>query len=65
MAFLLRQLAQYAARKLASDPAAREQAAKAARAVAREAQQIVSDEDRAKAAGRAFRRALNKLQDDK
>ncbi len=64
MAFLLRHLVQYAARKIAADPAVREKAARAARAVAGEAGKIAREEDRARAAGRAFRRALNKLQGD-
>ncbi|MDP6692278.1 MAG: hypothetical protein QF384_22510 [Alphaproteobacteria bacterium] len=62
MAFLLRHIARYAARKIASDPVAREQAARAARGVVKEARQIATDEDPAKAAGRAMRRAMNKLQ---
>lgn len=65
MAFVMRQIARYAARKLASDPAAREKAAKAARTVADEARQIARDDDKARAAGRAFRRLLNSLEDDK
>ena len=62
MAFLLRHIARYAAQKIASDPVAREKAARAARGLVREAKQIAAEEDRAKAAGRAVRRALNKLQ---
>ena len=62
MSIILRQIARYAAQKLASDPRTREKAAKAARAVAGEARQIAREQDRARAAGRAVRRALNKLQ---
>ena len=62
MAFLLRHIARYAAQKIASNPVAREQAARAARGLVKEAKQIAADEDRAKAAGRAVRKAMNKLQ---
>ncbi len=64
MSFLLRHIGRYAAQKLASDPRAREKAAKAARVVVDEARQIAREEDKAGAAGRALRRALNKLQGD-
>ncbi len=62
MSFLLRHIARYAAQKLASDPRAREKAAKAARVVVGEAGQIARGEDRARAAGRVLHRAMNKLQ---
>ncbi len=62
MSFLLRNVARYAAQKLASDPRVRDSAAKAARVVVVEAQQIVRREDKALNAGRAVRRAMNKLQ---
>jgi len=65
MAFLLRHIARYAAQKLASDPQARETAAKAARVVVGEAKKITRGEDRARAAGRALRRAMNKLRGDR
>ena len=65
MSFFLRHIARYAAQKLASDPRAREKAAKAARVVVGEARQIARGEDRARAAGRALRRAMNKLQGDR
>jgi hypothetical protein len=65
MSFFLRHIARYTAQKLASDPWAREKAAKAARVVVGEARQIARGEDRARAAGRALRRAMNKLQDDR
>jgi hypothetical protein len=61
MAFLLRHIVKFAARKIAADPVARDQATRAARGVAREVKQIAKDEDPAKAAGRAMRRALDKL----
>ncbi len=62
MSFLLRNVARYAAQKLASDPRVRETAAKAARVVVDEATQIARKEDKALSAGRAVRRAMNKLQ---
>ena len=62
MALFLRHIARYAVRKIASDPIARDQAARAARGVAKEVKQIARDEDPAKAAGRAMRRAIKKLQ---
>ncbi len=65
MSFLLRHIARYAAQKLASDPRAREKAARVARVVVGEARQIARGEDRARAAGRALRRAMNKLQSDR
>ncbi len=52
-------------RPLASDPRTREKAAKAARVVVGEARQIARGEDKARAAGRALRRAMNKLQGDR
>ncbi len=65
MSFLLRHIARYAAQKLASDPRVREKAAKAARVVVGEARQIARGEDKARAAGRVLRRAMNKLQGDR
>jgi hypothetical protein len=65
MSFLLRHIARYAAQKLASDPQVRETAAKAARVVVDEARHIARREDKARAAGRAVRRAMNKLQGDR
>ncbi len=65
MAFLVRHLARYAAQKLASNSQAREKAASVARAVAGEAKQIAGEKDRARAAGRALRRTLDKLQGDR
>jgi hypothetical protein len=65
MSVLLRHIARYAAQKLASDPRAKKMAAKAARVVVLEARQIARREDKARAAGRALRRAMNKLQGDR
>jgi hypothetical protein len=64
MAFFLRHIARYAAQKLASDPQMREKAATVARVVVGEVQQIARRDDKARAAGRAVRRAMNKLQGD-
>ena len=65
MSFLLRNIARYAAQKLASDPRVREKAAKIARVVVDEARHIARKEDKARAAGRALRRAMNELQGDR
>lgn len=65
MAFLVRHLVRFAAQKIAANPQAREKAASAARAVAGEAKQIVGEKDKARAAGRALRRSLDKLQGDR
>ncbi len=62
MSFLLRKVARYVAQKAASDPEAREKVLKGARVVVAEAKQIAKEDDRAYAAGRAFRRAFDKLQ---
>ncbi len=62
MSFLLRNIARYAAQKLASNPQVRKTAAKAAGVVVNEAKEIARKEDKARAAGRAVRRAMNKLQ---
>ncbi len=64
MAFLLRHIVRYAAKKIASDPVVREKATQAARVVVSEAKQIAREEDRAEAAGRAARRLFDKLQGD-
>ena len=65
MSLFLRQIARYAAQKLTSDPRAREKAANAARVVVGEAKQIARGDDKARAAGRALRRAINKLKGDR
>ena len=64
MSFLLRHIARYLAQKLASNPLAREKAAEVARVVVGEARQIARGKDKTRAAGRAFRRAMNKLKGD-
>ncbi len=65
MSILLRKLARYVAQKAASDPQAREKAVRVASGVVKQAKQIAKEEDRAYAAGKAFRRAFNKLQNDR
>ena len=64
MSFLLRHIARYAAQKIASNPQVRKTAAEAARLAVDEAKQIARRKDKAYAAGRALRRAMNKLQGD-
>lgn len=64
MSILLRKIARMVAQKAASDPQAREKMVTVARVVAEEAKQVAREDDRAYAAGRAFRRALTKLQDN-
>ena len=64
MSFLLRHIARYVAQKLASNPLAREKAAEVARVVVGEARQIARGKNKTRAAGRALRRALNKLKGD-
>ncbi len=61
MSPLLRHIGRYVAQKLASDPRAREKASKVASAGVGEASKSARGEDRAREAGRAVRRAMNKL----
>ncbi len=65
MSFFVRHIARYAVRKLATNPRAREGAAKVVRAVGDEAKKIAREDDKARAAGKAFRRAKNKIQGDR
>ncbi len=65
MSMLLRQIARFVAQKAASNPELRDKAVKAARGVVEEARQVAKEKDRAYAAGRAFRRAFDKLQGDR
>jgi hypothetical protein len=62
MSLLLRNIAKYMVQKLASDPRTKERAAKAARVVVGEAKQIARGEDKARAAGRALRRAMKRFE---
>jgi hypothetical protein len=59
---LLTKLVGHVVQRVASDPVARRPVAGAAKKVAKEAQAIGVSEDPARAAGRAVRRALNKIQ---
>ena len=65
MSVLLRQIARYLAQKAASDPKAMEKVVKTTRSVIEEARQIAKKDDRAYHAGRAFRRAFDKLQSNR
>jgi len=65
MSIFLRNIARYAAKKVASDPQAKEKAIKLARGVFEEAKVIAKHDNRAFAAGRAFRKAFDKLQNDR
>ena len=58
---ILRQLVYYVSQKVVANPEAREKAAEAARAVIQKTKQIAKENDRAYAAGRAVRKALDKL----
>ena len=62
MDLFLKTIARMAAQKLATDPVAREQAVRAARSVTEEAKKIAAEDNKAYAAGRSVRRALNKFQ---
>jgi hypothetical protein len=62
MSILLRKIVRYVAQKAASDPASREKVLRIAASVAAESKQIVKENDRAYAAGRALRRAFDKSQ---
>ena len=61
MSVFLRHLVSRAVRKAAADPRVREKTAEAARSAAEEARRIVRADDRPKEAGRAMRRALQRL----
>lgn len=63
MSLPLKTLAQLAIKKLASNPEARQKAAEIARTVAREAKQIKGQDDRVRAAGKAFSKTLRSLKD--
>jgi len=60
MSFLFSKIARYVVQRAATDPRARETAAKVALGVVAETKHIAGEKDRAYAAGRALRRALNK-----
>ena len=65
MSLFLRQIARYAAQKFASNPWAQEKASKIARAAVSQAKEIANEDDRARAAGRALRRAIKRVQGDR
>ena len=65
MSFLLRNIARYAAQKLAADPRVREAAARGAQAALEEGRRIAAKENRAYAAGQALGRALHKLRGER
>ncbi len=58
MSLVFKQLAQFAIKKLASSPEARQKATELARTVAQEAKQITAQEDRVRATGKAFSKAM-------
>ena len=59
---LLNRLVRLAAQRLVHSSQARSAAARAAKALAGEAKLIAGEKDKARAAGRSLRRALNNLQ---
>ena len=63
MSLYLKTLAQFAIKKLASSPETRQKAAEIARTVAQEAKHISGQDDRARAAGKAFSKALRTFKD--
>jgi hypothetical protein len=65
MAVLLRNIARYAAKKLAADPRVRDAAARGARAAVDEGKRIAAEENRAYAAGQTVGRVLRKLRGDR
>jgi len=65
MSLFLRQIVRYAAQKLAANPRVREKAAQAARTAMDEAKQIAREDNKAHAAGRAVRRAIDKVRGDR
>lgn len=65
MPLFVRQIVQNIVRKAASDPVLREKASNVSREIVEEGKQIVKEKDRAYAAGKAFRRALNNLQKER
>jgi len=65
MSMLLRQIVRHLVQKAASDPEAMAKLVKTTRGVVQEIGQIAGKDDRAYHAGRAFRRALDKLQSNR
>ncbi len=64
MPFFVRQIVQTIVTKVASDPELREKATNVARELVEEGKQITKEEDRAYAAGKAFKRMVKKYTED-
>ncbi|MGI9373056.1 MAG: hypothetical protein ACR2OJ_11220 [Hyphomicrobiales bacterium] len=64
MVFFVRQIVQSIVTKVASDPKLREKATNVARDLVEEGKQIKQEEDRAYAAGKAFKRMVKKYTDE-
>ena len=64
MPFFVRQIVQTIVTKVASDPELREKATNVARELVEEGKQITKEEDRAYAAGTAFKRMVKKYTED-
>ena len=64
MSLLFRQVFRYVVQKAASDPQARAKAIEVAGSVVEQAKQIAKEKDRARAAGRAVRKAFDKIQNN-
>lgn len=58
MSLVFKQLAQLAIKKFATNPEARQKASEIARTVAKEAKQINAQDDRVRATGKAFSKAM-------
>jgi hypothetical protein len=65
MSFVLNRLFRYAARRVVFAPRARNAVVGLVRSAAGEAKLIAGDQDKARAAGRSVRRALNRLRSDR
>ena len=63
MSIALKTLAQFAIKKLATSPEARQKATEIARTVAQEAKQINGQDDRVRAVGKAFSKTLRSFKD--
>ena len=64
MPFFVRQIVQTIVTKVASEPELREKATNVARELVEEGKQITKEEDRAYAAGKAFKRMVKKYTED-
>lgn len=61
MSFLLRKIARQLVQKAATDPQARDKMVKVASDVAKQAQKIAKEDNKAFATGKALRRAFDKM----